>query len=356
MSESVTVLAGPEASSPLGLGGPVPQPIAATDPISLIGDVDPAAAAKQLLESACPDAPSLLAARIEAIGRQVDDLVEQYRLNPKLPFGDFLGFVVNRVKLRRTLEARAGVPTAGSAASEVLGIVTSVRRWRPAEEFRRERSRRIEAIIGELDLVEGSIRHTVESARAGSGFATSDASASAAGLAHDHDEILRRLTKALESRKALRDRLARLDAHGDGGRSQAVQSAIEATGGVDALVGTLAPSMTAAASDALAKVRRDINGIGGQLESIDDESRLYAELSERLEGLRSQVPALQSAIRSQKTDAAGALVSAAIGGTLPAVQALEAAVGDVRPGLASALNTIRADADALLATVAELIG
>jgi hypothetical protein len=196
----------------------------------------------------------------------------------------------------------------------------------------------------------------VESARAGNGFAVSDPAAAAGGLAHDHDEILRRLTKALESRKAVRDRLSKLDGPGDGGRAALVRDAIEATGGVDALVEALAPSMTAGASEDLARLRRDIEALGDRLETIDPETRLAAELTGRIEALQAQVPGLQSLIRQQRTESAAAMAARAIGGALPAVQSLEAAVGDVRPGLASALNAIRASDDDLVATVAELIG
>jgi hypothetical protein len=49
-------------------------------------------------------------------------------------------------------------------------------------------------------------------------------------------------------------------------------------------------------------------------------------------------------------------VSAALEGSLAAVQGLEAAARSVRPELAEALNSIRADDAALLATVAEMIG
>jgi hypothetical protein len=317
---------------------------------------DPADVAKTLLEAVCPDAPAVLAGRIDRLAAEIEQQVEEYRLNLKGTFGEFIELASRRVKLRRALEARAGRPAAGPLAAEVLALVTSVRRWRPAEEFRRERARRLEAIRGELADVEASIRYVLESAKAGGGFATSDPAASAAGLAHDHDEVLRRLTKGLEVRQALRDRLARLDAHGDGGRSQAVHAAVEATGGFDALVEALAPTMPAPAADALAKLRRDMDGLAGQLASIDPETRLAAELVARLAGLDAQIPALQSTVKQQKTDAAGALVAAAIAaGTLPAVQALESAVRSIRPGLAEALGGIRGDDDALLAVVEELI-
>jgi hypothetical protein len=359
MSQTETTVPAPESepSTTLGLGGPVPQPgPTGPVPIAIPTDGDPADVAKQLLEAAIPSAPAVLAARIEAIGRQIEDSIEQYRLSPKLGFAEFLPHAINRVKLRRALQARAGTPTDGSAASEVLAIVTSVRRWRPAEEFRRERARRLEAIRLELDRVEGRIRHTLDSARAGSGFAVSDPEAAGSGFNHDHDEVLRRLQKALESRKAVRDRLARLDSHGDGGRSQAVRQAIDSAGGIDALVGALAPRMHGMpAESALEKLRLDMDGIAGQLEVIDPETRLATELTARLAGLDAQIPGLQSAIKQQKGEAAGALVSAAIGGTLSGIQSLESAV-PFRPELAAALNAIRASDDDLVNVVAELIG
>jgi hypothetical protein len=364
MSESVQtnpVVDAPEteAGSPLGLGGPVPQPIAPADPIAAIpDDADPVAVARQLLESACPDAPSILAARIAAIGREIDDFIELYRTTPRLPFADFAAHVIGRARLRRALQVRAGQsPSPEPVAVTVLGVIKQVKRFRPAGELRKRRAELVAETRRALAEVEGRIRGTVQAARDGHGFATSDLKASGAGFDHIHDEIGRRLEAALTTRRVLAEKLAALDGDGDVARSLLARQDVAAAGGVDALVEALAPRQTVPAESDLAKLLGDIEALADKVLGIDDESKLHAELTDRLEGLKARLPVLQSTVKQQRQTAAAALVSAAVdGGSLPAVAALEQAVGPINPKLAAALGSIVADDDALLAVLGEMAG
>jgi hypothetical protein len=362
MSQSVQthpVVDAPESgpSTTLGLGGVVPQPgPSGPAPIVIPDDGDPADVARRLLESACPDAPSILAGRIEAIGRQIDDFIELYRTTPKLPFADFAAHVVGRVKLRRALLVRSG-QSPEPAAATVLSVIKQVRRFRPVGELRRRRAELVAETRRALGEVEGSIRSTVQAARDGSGFATSDLKASGAGFDHRHDELLRRLEAALTARQVLAQKLAALDGDGDGARGALVAAAIEAGGGAGPLCEAIGRTLTAPAESDLAKLLGDIEALGDKVAGVDDESRKHAELTGRLEGLRSQVPALQAKVKHQRQAGAAALVTAAVaGGSLPAVAALEAAVQSIRPGLAADLAAIVADDDAMLAVLGEMAG
>jgi hypothetical protein len=329
---------------------PAPAPVAIAIP-----DGEPAAAALALLHAVRPDAPSILAGRIEALTRQIADQIEEARLASSITLPEFIGHAARRAKLRRALQVRAG-ETPEPAAATVLAAVRAVRRWRPAEEFRRERAKLVERLRGELARAEAGVHHLVAAARAGNGIAHPDQQMEAAGWNHEHDALMLRFEASLKARRDIAHRLAKLDARGDAGRSAAVQSAIQAAGDVDAVVKALAPSMTAAASAELDRVRRAMDDAAGQLDRIDPETRRAAELRQRLEQLRARIPELQWTVAHQQSAAAGAMVAAAIAGPLPAVQALESAVQPALPELAAALNAVRADGADLVNVVAELIG
>jgi hypothetical protein len=348
----------PSTGPPDPVPSPRPAPIPAGPVAIAIPDGEPGPAALALLDAIKPDAPRVLSARIDRIAGELADQVEAFRIDTQGTFPDFIRLAGRRVKLRRALEARAGRPSPGSAASEVLGLIRSVKRFRPAEELKLERSRRIASARGELAEVERKVQAEVSIARTApdGSIGHPDPKAEQEGFGHHHDAILCRLRPLLERRQSIRDRLAKLDARGDAGRSAAARSAIEAAGGVDAVVAALTPSMTAAAEGALQALRADIDATARKLSRIDDESRLAGDLRASLEAMEGRVPGLQWTIGEQRKAAAGELVQDAVTGDLAAVKRLAVAVGPKLPALAEALDAVRATDDDLVSVVEELIG
>jgi hypothetical protein len=270
--------------------------------------------------------------------------------------------VGRRVRLRRSLEDRAGQSSPGTAAGELLALVRSVRRWRPGGELKAERTRLVGRLRGELEGVEARLRQLPGGLAAGGELAISPGPDGDAGhhhrvthLVHQHDEFLRRAAAMLTERAGLLARLARLDADGDAGRSAAVRAAIESAGGEGVLAEALAPTMPSAAVDALAAVRRDVAGLTSRIDSLDPETRAHAELVARRQAAESRAEGLARDATRQRAAAAGSLVSAALAGGLAAIGALEAAVAGIHPELAEALGRLRGDDAALEAVVEELI-
>lgn len=349
MSTELAPAAPPSAPTPIILPDPTPAGPTA------IPDGDPAAAALALLHAARPDASRILAGRIDRVEAELADQVEAARLDGRIALREFLEHAGRRLKLRAALLSRAGTPSADPPAVAVLALARSVRRWRPAEELRAERSRIIPRLRAELDRIEGSIRYLCSQAAAGSDLSPPPGEHHRTGLAHSHDGFLQRCEALLKSRQTIRDRLARLDGQGDAGRAAAVRLALESAGGVDAVAEALAPSMASPAADELARVRRDIEGLFRQIAGTDPETRLAAELSARKATAEARADELRAPIARQRAEAAGALVAGALTGRLESIAALEATAREARPELAAALGGLRGDDAELAAVVEELI-
>ena len=186
----------PTGAAAVAPAGPVPQspPHAGTIPAApTIPDGDPAAAALFMLGAIAPDAAIVLDQRLTSIRLQLDELIEGARLDTRTALPEFITHVGRRVKLRQVLQARAGHPSGRSPAAEVLALVTSVRRWRPAEELRGSRAKIVGDIRTESVQIEGRIGALMATG-AGPGLIT-DATgehARTTGLVHPHDEWLRR--------------------------------------------------------------------------------------------------------------------------------------------------------------------
>lgn len=358
VSNETQTLDHPGAVGVVAPAGPVPTAVPSPVPMAIPDDLEPAAAALALLQACRPDAAAVLSARIEAIAAELERLIEAARLNTAEPLARFLATVGRLVKLRQTLQARAGQPAGRSPAAEVLDLVRSVRRWRPATELRSERARVIDGIRAELAEVEQGLSAECSSFASGNKLSIGGEGLHhrTTGLVHEHDEFLRRAEELLKARATLRGRMAALDGTGDGGRAAMVRSEIDRTGGVDALVDALAPTMTVQAAADLALVRRAAADLTRQLSQIDPETKNAAAMTERRQGLDSRATELEGLVKKQQAASAAGIVAAALTGKLAAVMALETACASIRPALAEACVSVRAGETDLVATIAEMIG
>lgn len=338
--------------------GPAPDPTP-TDPTPAVPialpDGDPAAGALALLHVVRPDADGVLAARLERLEAELSDQVELWRLDTRLTLADFMAHAGRRSKVRAALLARAGTPPATSPAAEVLALLRSVRRWRPAEELRAERSRLIARLRAELDQVEGRIRVLCDRAAGGADLSPPPGEAHRMGLAHSHDGFLAAAAGLLKARLAIRDRLAALDPTADEGRAAAVRQAIAEAGGVEAVTVALAPSMASPAAESAARVRQESGRLADRIRGIDPETRLASELARHREALEARAKELDVDAADERDGAAAAVVAAALTGRLEPIAALESFAGGALPELAAALSAVRGDDAELSAVVAEMI-
>jgi hypothetical protein len=338
------------------------MPETPTAPTPMIPDGDPQSIALALLVAAAPDAPAVLAARVDAATEVLAQLQEHARLEPGLSLEEFIRQAARTLLLRSALRDRQGrldpsLKRSGSPVHvELAGLIRSIKRWKTGEELKASRARLAEAWRGRLGAAEAEVQQVVATIRSGATLVVpANQGHHATGMVHPHDEALRRLEDALTKRAAARDRLARLDPHGDAGRSAAVRDLVGLASGAEALASQIAPGLDAPAKAEAEKCRRQIADVTAKIHSTDDATRLHASLVEQRDGLQGRLQAASDLVLKQQAQSAGSIVAGALAGSLAAVRELEQAVRPVRPELAEALSVVRGDDEAIVSVVAELI-
>jgi hypothetical protein len=352
----------PSAPTPMILPA---DPPAGAVPIEIPAG-DPPQAALALLLAVVPDAPAVLASRIDAARAELSDLLESARLDPGLNLDAFLARASRSITLRSTLEERERRMAQGHLAPgvfrpgpppavELVGLVRLVSRWRDGGELRARRAQLVERIRSELAVAEADVANVATVIGSGSTLAIPpDQGHHRTGLIHGHDEALRRLETALTKRAALQERLDRLDPQGDAGRASIVSALVERSGGEGAIAEMIAPRMRPPALVEANRLRTAIAQAKVQMNEVDPETRRWATLSEQHDGLLAQLQSAQDLATTQRGESARSIVAAALTGNLAGVRGLEEALTADRRDLANALADIRGSDIELVATVAEL--
>lgn len=332
---------------------------AAAAPAVEIPDGPPDVAALAWLRQLDASAALSIQVRLNALSRQLGDLVEKARLGGFDGAGGLSSFILaagRGCRVRRELESRLGAiggppgPGRPAAAVEVLAMVRSVRRWADGAEIRAEWVRRAATVQRELASIGSDL--AVEAARVNGAYRSDpNTMAHQEGFADHQDVWLQRAADLIARYQSARARAASL---GDdlAARAAAVKAAVKATG-PDRIAEAIAPAMQV--EDRAPGLRASADAARKRLASIDPETNLHAELSgeaARLEEAAAKAAAEASAERLAR---AAAIVQRATTGELGPVSALARLAAGRLPDLAAALATALAGDVQLTATIDEVL-
>lgn len=320
--------------------------------------------AVDLLKSLNPTAADETRGRLAALDASLDDLIEDARVQTTMSMWTFLERATKAVRLRLYLRRRLyqfapdegeGVP-AYAIEAMVWSLIKSVRRWADGRVLRTEQWRVLGTVRAQLAKVQAELNLLTLAYRGGQQFAgIRHLPDFQFGLGTRDDELIRRAEPLLESRRSLEARIARLDALGNGGRSEAVYDVIDGLGGVEALRDRLTPSMGSGAAARHAATRVDIARAEAELAEIDPDTRKHALKQSQIERLRARADAFFRQIEGERSASADQLVLGATSGHCDLVAALASALRPTDSEAADRLEAIITRDDELAATVAELL-
>jgi len=340
---------------------PVPTALTGEAFDAVAGEADPFAAAVAGWSILNPAAAAQTRARIAAIATEIGDALEDARLHASTGLPGYLQRQATFVRRRTVLENRLQLLEGPSSLSprptieaEVYGLVTSVQRWRAAQELRLARSTILGALKANLREAQSQVRGLVDAYPSGQAFVVS-AEQVKTGLISREDAWVRRMAEALATRRHFSRRVAFHDAQGDAGRAVQLQETIAKAGLDVGIVALLQPGMPAPSTVTLRAARAETGKLEEAIRSTDPETRRAGELQAQLAKALTRQDALVATIADEQAAAAGQLVNRALGGSLEAIAELEGAVAPFRPSLAAAIAQVRGNEDDLIRTVGELI-
>jgi hypothetical protein len=315
--------------------------------VDIPDDPDPHRAALAIYRAVHPTAAAELRERIAGDGRAIEDLVDTARTRAELHPVHFVRRAAMLIRRRNDLEARLATiegtsPRARpSPEAEIFNLIGSVRRWRDLEVLRVERQAWIARLHRELDEVGLTIRQVADSHRAIHAVRVADAS----------DLWLEKMTRALERRASLKERLAAL---GDDREARArTITAVVGVAGELAVVESVAPKMLSPDFSA-SRIKHALEDADARLSRLDPDSRAYKQLTADRQELQDSLQDARDRAEAHRTDLARRLVQEASGGSLEHITMLSQHVSD--PELSRALAAARGGDDVLISTVAELMG
>jgi hypothetical protein len=291
--------------------------------------------------------PTFLAVgeRLNQIAKDIIQAVEDTRLHPTdhtqslVLFTQRIGWLLSE---QRKLRIKNGIEPGDEPAVEALRIILTIQRWSDGTAVRAYRGLLVRKVEAEIVQAEKTLQSILEHGHS-------------AGSPIVNEAILKERTQGLISLKGqLTQRLASLNAGGDGRRATLLAADLAAAGGVPKVAAKVAPLLPAARgrhsgfNDQMARVTEALN-------AVDPATQRAAGLRDELSSLKAQQRQLESADAADRRKRAEELVRLCSIGDLDSLAQLLQHSGAVSSSFEAAVREACGSSADLVVTVSEIL-